>query len=150
MNDYLNALIIGIVEGLTEFLPVSSTAHIRITQELLKLPLDDSYWKMFAIVIQLGAILSVLVYFRGRIAGFLKSYPGGNEGRHTWWNHPLALVLLSFVVTAIPCFLMDKLIGENLEKLPHFINNTCFSSRFVLRSLSYLDLSFDITKQNSW
>ena len=120
MNDYLSALIIGIVEGLTEFLPVSSTAHIRITQEILSLPLDDSYWKMFAIVIQLGAILSVLVYFRGRIAGFLKTYPSGREGRQTWWNHPLALVVLSFVVTAIPCFLMDKLIGENLEKL-HYI-----------------------------
>ncbi len=118
MNDHLKALIIGIVEGLTEFLPVSSTAHIRITEELLEIPLDDSYWKMFSIVIQLGAILSVLVYFRGRIIGFLKSYPAGKEGQHKWWSHPLALVLLAFVVTAIPCFLMDKLIGENLESLP--------------------------------
>jgi undecaprenyl-diphosphatase len=117
VNDYLAALIIGVVEGLTEFLPVSSTAHIRITQELLHLPLDDSYWKMFAIVIQLGAILSVLVYFRGRIAGFLKSYPKGSEGQHSWWNHPLALVILSFVITAVPCLLMDKFIGDNLESL---------------------------------
>lgn len=117
MNDYLAALIIGVVEGLTEFLPVSSTAHIRITQELLALPLEDSYWKMFAIVIQLGAILSVVVYFRSRIVGFLKTFPSGSGGQHTWWNHPLALVLLSFVVTAIPCFLMDKFIGENLESL---------------------------------
>lgn len=118
MNDYLAALIIGVIEGLTEFLPVSSTAHIRITQELLSLPLDDSYWKMFAIVIQLGAILSVLVYFRSRIAGFLRTFPTGSDGQHTWWNHPLALVMLSFVVTAIPCLLMDKFIGENLESLP--------------------------------
>ena len=118
MNDYLAALIIGVIEGLTEFLPVSSTAHIRITQELLALPLDDSYWKMFAIVIQLGAILSVLVYFRDRIVGFLKTFPTGSDGQHTWWNHPLALVMLSFVVTAIPCLLMDKFIGENLESLP--------------------------------
>ena len=117
MNDYLAAVIIGIVEGLTEFLPVSSTAHIRLTQELLSLPLDDSYWKMFAIVIQLGAILSVLVYFRTRIAEFLLSFPRGESGDRVWWNHPLSLVLLSFVVTAIPCFLMDKLIGENLESL---------------------------------
>ncbi|MEO8272142.1 MAG: undecaprenyl-diphosphate phosphatase [Aureliella sp.] len=117
MNDYLAALIIGVVEGLTEFLPVSSTAHISITQELLHLPLEDSYWKMFAIVIQLGAVLSVLVYFRGRIAGFLKSFPKGSDGQHTWWNHPLSLVILSFVVTAIPCLLMDKLIGDHLEHL---------------------------------
>lgn len=117
LNDYWNAVIIGVIEGLTEFLPVSSTAHIRITQELLSLPLDDAYWKMFAIVIQLGAVLSVVVYFRSRILKFLKSYPKGEAGDRTWWNHPLALVVLSFVVTALPCFLMDKYIGDNLESL---------------------------------
>lgn len=117
MNDYLAALIIGVIEGLTEFLPVSSTAHIRITQELLSLPREDSYWKMFAIVIQLGAILSVLVYFRGRIVGFLKTFPAGSDGQHTWWTHPLSLVVLSFVVTAVPCFLIEKLIDDNLESL---------------------------------
>ena len=75
MSDSIKAIIIGIVEGLTEFLPVSSTAHIRISQELLNIPMDDSYWKMFAIVIQLGAILSVLVYFRSRIVTFLRASP---------------------------------------------------------------------------
>ncbi|MFO0940712.1 MAG: undecaprenyl-diphosphate phosphatase [Pirellulales bacterium] len=119
MSDYVKAAIIGIVEGLTEFLPVSSTAHIRISQELLSIPLDDNYWKMFAIVIQLGAILSVLVYFRNRITTFLKSFPGlrKQSGRLQWVSHPLSLVLLSFVITAVPCFLMDELIGENLESL---------------------------------
>jgi undecaprenyl-diphosphatase len=117
VNNYLAAVIIGIVEGLTEFLPVSSTAHIRLTELLLNLPLDDEYWKMFSVVIQLGAILSVLVYFRQRIIAFLKTFPAGKAGNRTWWNHPLSLVMISFVVTAIPCFLMDKFIGENLESL---------------------------------
>lgn len=119
MTDQVKAVIIGIIEGLTEFLPVSSTAHIRFTQELLNIPRDDQYWKMFAIVIQLGAILSVLVYFRQRIITFLRSFPGfsNRDGKLKWLSHPLTLVILSFVVTAIPCFLMDKLIGENLESL---------------------------------
>ena len=120
MNDYIAAVIIGVVEGLTEFLPVSSTAHIRITQQLMGMPPEDPYWKMFAIVIQLGAILSVLVYFRGRITGLLKTFSRGDSQSSPWWSHPLTLVVLSFIVTAIPCFLMDKLIGENLEKM-HFI-----------------------------
>jgi undecaprenyl-diphosphatase len=115
MSDHFKALIIGIIEGLTEFLPVSSTAHVRITQELLNIAMDDGYWKMFAIVIQLGAILAVLVYFRNRITDFLRHFPAGRSGSRVWWNHPLSLVLLSFVITAIPCFLMDKYIGENLE-----------------------------------
>ena len=117
MSDSIKAIIIGIVEGLTEFLPVSSTAHIRISQELLNIPMDDSYWKMFAIVIQLGAILSVLVYFRSRIVTFLKSFPKGKNGERSWMSHPLSLVILSFVITAVPCFLMDELIGEHLENL---------------------------------
>ena len=117
LNDYLIAAIIGVVEGLTEFLPVSSTAHIRIAQSLLGVNLDDDYWKMFAIVIQLGAILSVIVYFRSRILEFIKSYPKGKSGNRTWWNHPLALVIISFVVTAVPCFLIDDQIGDKLENL---------------------------------
>jgi undecaprenyl-diphosphatase len=117
LNDYLIAAIVGVVEGLTEFLPVSSTAHIRIAQRLLGVNLDDNYWKMFAIVIQLGAILSVVFYFRSRIIEFIKSYPKGKFGDRSWWNHPLALVIISFVVTAVPCFLIDDQIGDKLENL---------------------------------
>ncbi len=115
MSDYLIASILGVVEGLTEFLPVSSTAHLRISQLLLKVDLESGYWKMFSVVIQLGAILSVVVYFWRRIIDFLSSYPRGKSGQRTWWNHPVALVLLSFVVTAIPCYLIDEKIGEQLE-----------------------------------
>ncbi len=117
LNDYIIATLIGIVEGLTEFLPVSSTAHIRIAQKLLGVDLTSEYWEMFAIVIQLGAILSVVVYFRQRILEFIRSYPKGKSGDRTWWNHPLALVVISFVVTAIPCYLIDEQIGENLKDI---------------------------------
>jgi undecaprenyl-diphosphatase len=128
MSDYLVALLVGVVEGLTEFLPVSSTAHIILTQALLGMRLDNPFWKMFTVVIQLGAILSVVVYFRARLLAFVQSFLASFSGSKTpqsgsdpavskpWWQHPLALVLISFVVTAIPCYLMDELIGENLER----------------------------------
>lgn len=118
MNDYLRSVILGIVEGLTEFLPVSSTAHLRITQDLLGLSLEDPYWKMYAIVIQLGAILSVVVYFRRRLWAFLRTFPGGADGMRTILTHPLSLILIAFVVTAGPCLIIDKKIGDNLESLP--------------------------------
>ena len=54
MNDYVLSVILGIVEGLTEFLPVSSTAHLRISEALLHVSLTSGYWKMYTIVIQLG------------------------------------------------------------------------------------------------
>jgi undecaprenyl-diphosphatase len=118
LNDYLLSLVLGIVEGLTEFLPVSSTAHLRISEALLHISLSDGYWKMYSIVIQLGAIACLPVYFRSRIAKFLSTFPGGEQGDRTPLTHPLGLTAVAFVVTAIPSFLLTKVIGKHLESLP--------------------------------
>jgi undecaprenyl-diphosphatase len=117
LNDYLLSLVLGIVEGLTEFLPVSSTAHLRLSEALLHISLSDGYWKMYSIVIQLGAILCLPVYFRSRIAKFLSTFPRGERGDRTPLTHPLGLVTIAFVVTAIPSFLLTKVIGKHLENL---------------------------------
>jgi len=117
VNDYLLSVILGVVEGLTEFLPVSSTAHLRIAEALLHLDLGSAYWKMYTIVIQLGAILTLPIYFRERILKFLSTFPKGERGDRTVLTHPLSLVLIAFVVTAIPAFLMTKIIGKHLESL---------------------------------
>ena len=117
MSDYLLSVILGVVEGLTEFLPVSSTAHLRIAEALLHIDLGSAYWKMYTIVIQLGAILTLPIYFRERIAKFLSTFPKGERGDRTVLTHPLSLVLIAFVVTAIPAFLMTKIIGKHLESL---------------------------------
>ena len=87
LNDYLLSFILGIVEGVTEFLPVSSTAHLRIGEALLGVSLDDGYWKMFSIVIQLGAILCLPIYFWKRIFGFSHDVPGGRARRQDR-DHP--------------------------------------------------------------
>jgi undecaprenyl-diphosphatase len=129
VNDYLLSVILGVVEGLTEFLPVSSTAHLRISEALLHLDLGSAYWKMYTIVIQLGAILTLPIYFRERIAKFI-----GYEHDDTplilvpfkilkclilamLRRGPVQLTIIAFVVTAIPAFLMTKIIGKHLESL---------------------------------
>lgn len=117
MNDYGISVILGIVEGLTEFLPVSSTAHLRISEALLHISLSSGYWKMYTIVIQLGAILCLPIYFRHRIAKFLSTFPRGERGDRTILTHPLSLVIVAFVVTAIPSLLLAKVIGKHLESL---------------------------------
>jgi undecaprenyl-diphosphatase len=118
LNDYALSVVLGIIEGLTEFLPVSSTAHLRISEALFHISLSDGYWKMYAIVIQLGAILCLPVYFRGRIAKLLSTFPQGEDGDRTILTHPLSLVLIAFIVTAIPSFLLTKVIGKHLESIP--------------------------------
>jgi undecaprenyl-diphosphatase len=117
LNDYLLSVLLGIIEGLTEFLPVSSTAHLRLSEYALHIDLTSGYWKMYSIVIQLGAILCLPVYFRERIAKFLSTFPRGERGDRTVLSHPLSLTLIAFVVTAIPSWLLTKVIGKNLESL---------------------------------
>jgi undecaprenyl-diphosphatase len=117
LNDYLLSTLLGIIEGLTEFLPVSSTAHLRIAEALLHVDLASGYWKMYTIVIQLGAILCLPVYFRERIAKLLSTFPKGERGDRTVLTHPLGLTAAAFVVTAVPAFLLTKLIGKHLEDL---------------------------------
>jgi len=117
LNPYLQSVILGIVEGLTEFLPVSSTAHLRLSEALLHISLSDGYWKMYSIVIQLGAILCLPVYFWSRITKFLSTFPRGETGNRTILTHPLGLTAVAFVVTAIPSFLLTKVIGKHLEDI---------------------------------
>jgi undecaprenyl-diphosphatase len=117
LSDFLLSVLLGIVEGLTEFLPVSSTAHLRIAEALLHVPLDSGYWKMYSIVIQLGAILVLPIYFWGHIAKLFSTFPKGEKKDCTFLTHPLSLVMIAFVVTAAPSYLLTKVIGHNLEKL---------------------------------
>ncbi len=117
MNLYFISVLLGIVEGLTEFLPVSSTAHLRITEALMKIPLDDPYWKMYTVVIQLGAILALCLLFLTRILDFARTFPEGEDGRHTWINHPLSLTFVAFLFTSVPALLLHKWSEKNLGSL---------------------------------
>ncbi len=131
MNEYMQSVLLGIVEGLTEFLPVSSTAHLRITEALMKIRLDESvcsigniaclqdvaYWKMYTIVIQLGAILALLMLFMSRIVNFIRTFPMGERGDRTWLNHPISLTLIAFIFTSVPALLLHKWSEKNLGSL---------------------------------
>src|ERR1700726_1641137 len=117
MNDFLLSILLGVVEGLTEFLPVSSTAHLRIVEAMLHLDLHDSFWKMYTIVIQLGGILALPVYFWKRILEFLSTFPKGERGDRNFLTHPLSLTMVAFVGTALPSWTPTKVNGKNLESL---------------------------------
>ena len=110
MNHYLLAAVLGLVEGLTEFLPVSSTAHIRLVQAAIegKASLADNFWKMFAVVIQLPAIFAVIVYFWKKLLGFATGLFKGDA-------YPVILIGVAAVTTGIPALLAKKLIKDHLE-----------------------------------
>ncbi len=127
MDDYWCAVLLGIVEGLTEFLPISSTAHLLLAERMLDMPPEDEYWKMFTIVIQLGAILAVVAYYAGRLRELLADFlfpkrpdgasPGESVPR---WRHPVVLILLAVVPAGLVGVLAKTLIDKLMEKA-HYI-----------------------------
>lgn len=117
MNVYFLSVLLGIVEGLTEFLPVSSTAHLRIAEAWMKIPLSDPYWIMYTIVIQLGAILALCLLYLARIVGFVRTFPEGDNRDRTWMNHPITLTLVAFACTSAPALLLRKWSEKNLGSL---------------------------------
>jgi undecaprenyl-diphosphatase len=107
--NYFDAIILGIVEGLTEFLPVSSTGHLTIAEKILGLEVDDPAVTGYTAVIQMGAILAVIVYFardiwdiiRTWVLGLVKpEYRGHRDFRMGWYvivgTIPIGIVGLAF------------------------------------------------------
>ena len=117
MNVYIQSVLLGIIEGLTEFLPVSSTAHLRIAEGAMRIPLDDAYWIMYTIVIQAGAILALILLYLQRIVAFLKSFPRGESGDRNWTNHPVSLTLIAFFFTSIIALPLHKISEKHLESI---------------------------------
>jgi undecaprenyl-diphosphatase len=131
LSPYILSILLGIVEGLTEFLPVSSTAHLRIAEALMKIPLGESacsvgnaaclqdvaYWNMYTIVIQVGAILALCLLFLERIVNFLRTFPDGESGDRTWLTHPISLTLIAFAFTSVPALVLRKWSEKNLDNM---------------------------------
>lgn len=108
---------LGIVEGLTEFLPVSSTVHLRLAEFFLGLPLHDPFWKLFSIVIQVGAVMAVFHLYYARVFTWgLELFEFFVKGKGELPpNHPAFLLAIAFMCTVIPVLIMEKIIGKNLE-----------------------------------
>jgi undecaprenyl-diphosphatase len=94
---WLQAIVLGVVEGLTEFLPVSSTGHLTIVEELMHLEVDDPGVTAFTAIIQVGAILAVILYFWRDIVrlvvGFVRGLTDAGARRDPSWREALLVIV---------------------------------------------------------
>jgi undecaprenyl-diphosphatase len=113
--DWLQAVVLGVVEGLTEFLPVSSTGHLTIAERLLSLPVDDPGVTAFTAIIQVGAILAVIIYFRSDIvrliAGFLRGLGGAPARKEPAWREAIAVIVGSVPIGVVGLLFKDVVSG---------------------------------------
>ncbi len=110
--ELLKAFLYGVVEGITEWLPVSSTGHLILLEELLPMQVTDAFWEMFLVVVQLGAILAVVVIFWDKIFPF--SFKKGEPLlRRDIWALWLK-ILIACVPACIYAFVLDDIVEPYL------------------------------------
>ena len=113
--DLLQAIVLGAVEGITEFLPVSSTGHLTIVEQLLGLPVDDPGVTAFTAIIQVGAILAVIIFFRDDIArlviGFIRGLIDAEARRQPAWREAWSVIIGSIPIGVVGLLARDVVSG---------------------------------------
>lgn len=119
MTDFLLSIFYGIVEGITEWLPISSTGHMIILKEILPMSVSESFWEMYLVVIQLGAILAVVLEFWKQLWPFCRSKPGAEEKgavhMPAWVQPDIMSMWFKILVACIPAAIVEIVWGDVLE-----------------------------------
>lgn len=129
MLEILKVIVFGIVEGISEWLPISSTGHMILLQEVLPLNVRESYWDMFLVVIQLGAIMAVVLLFWNKLFPFsFKEKPIIKIDIFSMW--------FKIVVACIPAVVLELLWGDELEAL--FYNYQTVACMLILVGIVFI------------
>lgn len=129
--EMLKALLEGIVEGITEWLPISSTGHMILIDEFVKLQVSDQFLALFLVVIQIGAILAVIIMYFHKLNPFSpRKTP--DQRKSTWrlWG----MVVIGCIPAAIVGFALDDWVNE------HFYNKVCVAAMLILYGIVFIVL----------
>ena len=129
--EILKALLIGIVEGVTEWLPISSTGHMILVDEFVKLDVSDSFLALFLVVIQIGAILAVIIMYFNKLNPFSPT-KDEVEKRSTWrlWG----MVIIGCIPAAVVGLLLDDWVNE------HFYNKVVVAAMLIVYGIVFIIL----------
>lgn len=139
MLEFLKAVLFGIVEGITEWLPISSTGHMILLDEFVKLDVTPEFWEMFLVVIQLGAILAVVVLFWNQIWPFGKRsnrYPAAKTGLLSYCKKDIWQMWFKIIVACVPAAVVGLLFDEFFESL--FYNGVCVAVALIVFGVGFI------------
>ncbi|MCR5047375.1 MAG: undecaprenyl-diphosphate phosphatase [Saccharofermentans sp.] len=137
--DVLIAIIYGIVEGITEWLPISSTGHMILLDSFLTLNVSEAFHELYLVVIQLGAIMAVVVIYWKEIWPFgIKDnkHPWKKEGIGRWVKVDKFTMWFKILVACIPAVIVGVLFDDYLDEL--FYNYICVSIMLILFGIGFI------------
>ncbi len=130
MLEIIKAIFFGIVEGITEWLPISSTGHMILLNELVKLDVSQEFYDMFQVVIQLGAIIAVVILFWKQI------WPVKKEKEKLTLDKNILSLWGKILVACIPAAIIGLLFDEVFEKL--FYNYVCVAIALIVFGIAFI------------
>ena len=139
MIEILKAILFGIVEGITEWLPISSTGHMILLNEIVSLNVSDEFYSMFEVVIQLGAILAVVILFWNQIWPFGKKdnkEPLAKTGTGAYIKWDIFKLWFHILVSCVPAAIVGVLFDEQLEAL--FYNYQTVAIMLILFGVAFI------------
>lgn len=139
MWDYFVAFVFGVVEGITEWLPVSSTGHMIILNEFLKLNVSPEFYDLYLVVIQLGAILAVMVVFWWDIWPFgikRNKYPLSDSGIGRWIMKDKFIMWFKIAVACIPAAIVGVLFDDWLDE--HLYNYVVVAIALIVFGIAFI------------
>lgn len=144
--EILKVIVLGIVEGITEWLPISSTGHLIIVNEFLKLKASDAFVEMFNVVIQLGAILAVIVLYFKRLWPIDKK----KDSKGLEWNKDKLILWAKILVACVPAGIIGILFDDKVDEIfynPYVVSVTLiiYGVAFILIEIRNRNKEFKIT-----
>ncbi len=137
--DYLISIVYGIVEGITEWLPISSTGHMILLDSFLKLNVSEEFYKLYLVVIQLGAIMAVVVIYWKEIWPFgIKDnkHPWKKEGIGRWVKADKFVMWFKILVACVPAAIVGIVFDDYLDEL--FYNWVCVSIMLIIFGIAFI------------
>ena len=137
--EILKVIFLGIVEGITEWLPISSTGHMILLNEIVSLNVSDEFYSMFEVVIQLGAILAVVILFWNQIWPFGKKdnkEPLAKTGAGAYIKWDIFKLWFHILVSCVPAAIVGVLFDEQLEAL--FYNYQTVAIMLILFGVAFI------------
>ena len=133
--DILRSVVYGIIEGITEWLPISSTGHMILAEQVLKFSFSDAFMEMFRVVIQLGAILAVVVLYFKKLWPFCGDN-GRDSGfaRHFRW--PVIKLWCKIIVACLPAAVLGLLLDDWMDA--HFYNSVVVAVMLIVYGIAFI------------
>lgn len=131
MIEILKSILYGIVEGITEWLPISSTGHMILLEEIMPMNVSESFWSMFLVVIQLGAILAVVVLYWNKIFPFRKNKEGKYTSVKSIW-----ILWSKILVATIPAAVIGLALDDWIDA--HLYNGFVVAVMLILVGVAFI------------